>query len=58
MYTVVKLYQYSKPLVVEQFDDLTLAQQYADVMTKSGKGTYIVLMPVPKTETKIDVNTH
>jgi hypothetical protein len=50
MYTVVKLYQYTKPLVVEQFDDLTLAQQYADVMTKSGKGTYIVLMPVPKNE--------
>lgn len=50
MYIIVKLYQHAKPLVVEQFDDLTLAQQYADVMTKSGKGTYIVLMPVPKNE--------
>lgn len=48
MYIIVKLYQHTKPLVVEQFDDLTLAQQYADVMTKSGKGAYIVLMPVPK----------
>lgn len=52
MYTVVKLYQHVKPLVVEQFDNLTLAQQYADIMTKSGKGKYIVLMPVPKEESK------
>lgn len=52
MYIVVKLYQYAKPLVVEQFDDLKLAQLYADVMTESGKGTYIVLMPVPKEESK------
>lgn len=50
MYIVVKLYQYAKPLVVEQFDNLTLAQQYVDVMTKSAKGTYIVLMPVPENE--------
>ena len=52
MYYVAKIYQYSKPSIVESFDNEKLAQQYADVMTKSGKGTYIVLMPVPKEELK------
>lgn len=46
MYYVAKVYQYSKPSIIESFDNEKLAQQYAEIMTVAGKGQYIVLKTI------------
>ena len=50
MFYVAKVYETLRPSIVESFDNEKLAQQYAEIMTVAGKGTYIVLMPVPRNE--------
>ena len=42
-YYVAKLYSSLNPSIVESFDDVELAEQFASVLNKAGKGTYIVL---------------
>lgn len=48
MYYVAKMYKYSNPSIVESFDNLALAQSYANVMNAAGKGQYTVLISLPK----------
>ena len=48
MYFVAKLYSHIAPAIIESFDNKAHAMAYAEVMTKSGKGTYIVLEPIPE----------
>lgn len=46
MYYVAKLYNHCTPNIVEQFNDLTLAQSYCKIMNDAGKGNYVVLTAV------------
>lgn len=50
MYYVAKIYNSVNPSIIMNFDKEEHATQYAELMTKAGKGTYIVLMPVPRNE--------
>lgn len=50
MYYVAKLYIHMNPPIVEKFDNKEHAIQYAEIMNASGKGTYIVLEPIPAYE--------
>ena len=50
MYYVARIYNHSNPSIIMDFDKEEHAKQYAELMTKAGKGTYIVLMPVPENE--------
>lgn len=50
MYYVAKTYGSSTPSIIMSFEHEEHALQYAELMTKAGKGTYIVLMPVPENE--------
>ena len=50
MYYVARLHNHSNPSIIMDFDKEEHATQYAELMTKAGKGTYIVLMPVPRNE--------
>lgn len=50
MFYVAKLYNSMNPSIIMTFDKEEHATQYAELMTKAGKGTYIVLMPVPRNE--------
>lgn len=43
MFYVAKLYTHINPSIIMDFQTEELAKQYADLMTKAGKGTYIVL---------------
>lgn len=43
MYYVAKVYSAILPNIVESFEDEVLAFNYAEIMNKAGKGTYIVL---------------
>ena len=43
MYYVAKIYNSLNPSIIMNFDKEEHAKQYADLMTKAGKGTYIVL---------------
>jgi hypothetical protein len=52
MFYVARLYNHSNPSIIMDFNEEEHAKQYAELMTKAGKGTYIVLMPVPKEELK------
>lgn len=52
MFYVAKLYTHVNPSIIMDFPTKELAMQYAELMTKAGKGTYIVLMPVPKEKLK------
>lgn len=46
MYYVAKMYNASSPSIIMNFDKEEHARQYADLMTKAGKGTYIVLKTI------------
>ena len=46
MYYVAKTYQFSKPSIVESFENEALAISYANIMNQAGKGTYIVLKTI------------
>lgn len=50
MYYVVKLYKSSTALIVEQFENLEDAADYATIMKRSGKGNYDVLRPLTREE--------
>lgn len=50
MYYVAKIYNSINPSIIMDFKEEKHAKQYAELMTKAGKGTYIVLMPVPENE--------
>lgn len=43
MYYVAKLFSHSTPLIVEQFEELRDALDYAEILNRSGKGKYVVL---------------
>ena len=42
-YYVAKIFRYSTPSIVEEFDDQSLAHNYAVLMTSAGKGVFVVL---------------
>lgn len=42
-YYVAKLFKYSTPSIVEEFNDEELAHQYAGLMTSAEKGVFVVL---------------
>lgn len=42
-YYIAKVFCYSTPSIVEEFDDETLAHNYAGLMTSAGKGVFVVL---------------
>lgn len=46
MYYVAKVYNYSNPSIIMDFPTEELAKQYAELMTKAGKGNYIVLKTI------------
>lgn len=46
MYYVVKTYEILKPIVIETFEDLEDAMEYANIMHRSGKGDFTVLTEV------------
>lgn len=46
MYYVVKTYEILRPVVIEIFEDLEDAMEYANIMHRSGKGDYVVLTEV------------
>lgn len=43
MYYVARLYNHVNPSIIMDFPTKELAIQYAKLMTKAGKGAYIVL---------------
>lgn len=51
MYYVAKFFKHSTPLIVEQFESLEDAADYAAIMNRSGKGNYGVLRPLTMEET-------
>ena len=46
MYYVAKLYGHSNPSIIMDFNNEEHARQYADLMTKAGKGNYVVLKTI------------
>ena len=46
MYYVARLYNYSNPSIIMDFKEEEHAKQYAELMTKAGKGNYIVLKAI------------
>lgn len=46
MFYVAKLYTHVNPSIIMDFPTKELAMQYAELMTKAGKGAYIVLEPI------------
>lgn len=46
MYYVAKVYSHNNPSIIMDFKEADHAKQYADLMTKAGKGTYIVLKTI------------
>ena len=50
MYYVAKLYNPLCPSIIMNFEKEEHAKQYAELMTKAGKGTYIALMTISKNE--------
>ena len=51
MYYVAKLFKSISPSIVEQFENIEDAADYAAIMNRSGKGNYIVLRPLTPEET-------
>lgn len=45
-YYVAKTYKTINPTIVESFESLELAKQYAEIMSNAGKGEYIVLTAI------------
>ena len=46
MFYVARLYNHVNPSIIMNFDKEEHAKQYVELMTKAGKGTYIVLKTV------------
>ena len=46
MYYVAKLYNSMNPTIIMNFNEEEHAKQYAELMTKAGKGNYIVLKTI------------
>lgn len=46
MYYVAKLYSSMNPSIIMNFNEEEHAKQYAELMTKAGKGNYIVLKTI------------
>lgn len=46
MFYVAKLYTHVNTSIIMDFPTKELAMQYAELMTKAGKGAYIVLEPI------------
>lgn len=46
MYYVARLYNHSNPSIIMDFNEEEHAKQYAELMTKAEKGTYIVLKTI------------
>lgn len=46
MFYVAKIYNSLNPSIIMNFDKEEHAKQYTDLMTKAGKGTYIVLKTI------------
>lgn len=46
MYYVAKLYNHVNPSIIMNFNEEEHAKQYAELMTKAGKGNYIVLKTI------------
>ena len=46
MYYVAKLYTHVNPSIIIDFPTEELAKQYVELMTKAGKGNYIVLKTI------------
>ena len=46
MYYVAKMYSSLSPSIIMNFDKEEHARQYVDLMTKAGKGTYVVLKTI------------
>lgn len=46
MYYVARLYTQINPSIIMDFSTKELAMQYVELMTKAGKGAYVVLEPI------------
>lgn len=46
MYYVAKVYNSINPSIIMNFKEEEHAKQYAELMSKAGKGTYIVLKTI------------
>ena len=46
MFYVAKVYSHNNPSIIMDFKEEEHAKQYADLMTKAGKGNYIVLKTI------------
>lgn len=46
MYYVARLYNHSNPSIIMDFQTEELAKQCVELITKAGKGTYIVLKTI------------
>lgn len=46
MFYVAKLYNHFNPSIIMDFKEEEHAKQYAELMTKAGKGNYIVLKTI------------
>lgn len=46
MYYVAKIYNSLNPSIIMDFKEEEHAKQYAELMTKAGKGIYIVLKAI------------
>lgn len=46
MFYVAKVYSHNNPSIIMDFQTEELAKQYAELMTKAGKGNYIVLKTI------------
>lgn len=46
MYYVAKVYSHNNPSIIMDFKEEEYAKQYAELMTKAGKGNYIVLKTI------------
>ena len=46
MFYVARLYNHFNPSIIMDFNEEEQAKQYAELMTKAGKGNYIVLKAI------------
>lgn len=46
MFYVAKVYSHNNPSIIMNFKEEEHAKQYAELMTKAGKGNYIVLKTI------------
>lgn len=46
MFYVARLYNHVNPSIIMDFSTEELAKQYVELMTKAGKGNYVVLKQI------------